>query len=126
MGLETMHWKEVVGACHVGWVILLGSMGQRKGCRGAAHLYTSELKGNLSPETTFLSSPAIPLEVINFFQPMRVSRNRTVVELLQATYKLCFSTAQTVHRLVFPTTRDSPKGTRMLAGTLARGFQDPS
>lgn len=55
------------------WVTLPGEHGQRKGCGGAARLHTSEPKGNLSPETTFLSSPAIPLEVINPFQSMMVS-----------------------------------------------------
>lgn len=63
-------------------------MGQRKGCGGA----TSEPKGNLSPETTFLSSPAIPLEVINPFQSMMVSfETGTVGGIAQATYKLFVS-----------------------------------
>ena len=47
-----------------------GSMGQRRGCGGAPHIHTSESKGNLSPEATFLGSPAIALEVLNPFQAM--------------------------------------------------------
>lgn len=102
-------------------------MGQRKGCGGAAHLYTSEPKGNLSSETTFLSSPAIPLEVINPFQPMRVSlvKQEQWVELPRQLINFVSQLPKPFTDLYFP-----PPETLLKAPGcwLARwpGFQDPS